>query len=259
MTGLLAFVCGKPGSGKSAFTKFLIRNIITNAEKDGAPIEGMMIFCGDPAQWKGLVPDQFIITPMIYEKFEAKKIDWWKDFYDKQQEFMAKNGRYCEWIVVIDDALLFSSMIRAGGNNFTSFEKVLSMYRVLKLRLIVTTQRTKGFTLTLRQFCSMFVFFPAAGSAEINDIFTQFGSGLWRDKKECQIQFESLATQKPHSFLIVNKRKQDADGAFKLNVQHLGETIIQKNARMQITVEDPQGLIPVPFGTADVEEDSGDE
>jgi hypothetical protein len=249
MTGLLAFVCGKPGSGKSAFTKFLIRNIITKAEEKGQPIEGLMVFCGDPQQWKGLIPDEMIITPTVYEQFEAKRKDWWKEFYDKQQEFMSKNGRYSEWIIIIDDALLFSSMIRAGGNNMTNFEKVLSMYRALRLRLIVTTQRTKGFTVALRQFCSMFVFFPAAGELEIRDIYSQFGSGIWTDKKACMQAFERLAAEKPHSFMMVNKRKQESDGSYAVKTEHLGETIIANNERMQITVEDPQGLMPVPFSS----------
>jgi hypothetical protein len=245
MTGMLAFLVGKPGSGKTGLTKFLIRARIKAAEKENEPVEGMMIFCADPQQWKGIFPDQLIITPDRYANMVKNGFDWWKNFYDKQQEFMAANNRYNRWIIIVDDALMFD-MIRAGGNQVTSFEKILTVYRALHLDLIVTTQKVRGFTPSLRQYCSLIAIFPAGGDQEIRDIYGQFGSGIWNDVKVCKGAMEDLMRKPRYTFMMVNKRKQDeTTGNYVVTIEKLTAKNVEANLKMQIQVENPDALIAV--------------
>ncbi len=247
MTGGLFFLTGKPGSGKSAFTKYLIRTIIRQNADKNEPIHGIVVFCGDPAQWKGILPQAFIITPGVYDLMLADGRNWFTDFYNKQQEYMSKHGTYTRWIIVVDDALLFSEIIKSGVNTQTPFEKFLSMHRALLAYCIVTTQRNKGFTKSLRNYATHLAFFPCAGDEEISDIYSQFGAGIWSDKKICKKEFNRLSKAKSHTFFFINKKKKNPDGSYFIEEKTLGPDVITGNENFVIKVAHPEGLLTVPF------------
>lgn len=252
MGGLVALLLGKPGSGKTAFAKFLIRNEIIKGYKgvDGRkPVEGITIFCADPAQWAQIVPEKCIITPKVLNDFNEGGVDWWDKFYGDQQEHLMKFGRYSKQIVVLDDIFFFPKMVKSGGNVTTKFEQALSMYRVMDLCLLVTAQRANCFTVSLRLNAYILGFFPLSGEAETDNAYKQFSEGLWDNKNQCRDDFHKLAALEKNSFVYVNKRRQIDGGGFEKRIERLTSQHIKGNELMKIVFENDEEMIPRPIPT----------
>lgn len=257
LKGFLALLIGRPGSGKTAFAKLLIRNLIQKGNKkvDGdEPLEGFVVFAADRSQWQGIVPQKCLIDPTGYdEQWKSQGIDWWEKFYNLQQENLTKNGKYSPWLIVVDDIFLFSDFMHAGGNRTTSFEKVLSMYRVWDTKIIVTSQRTVGFTKFMREFGFIFGFWSQTGKDAADKIYEQFGEGAWDNKDDCRDDFMKLSDEisvRPHQFIYINTRKGEK------RFENLGPEVVEMNAKFEVQFDNDAEIIPT-FAPPPPEKKSG--
>lgn len=247
MKGLLALLNGGLGCGKTAFAKVIIRNLIQKFAKSDAPVEGIFVFCGDPSQWTGIVPNVCVITPIFYNDFQKTGKDWWDEFYRIQQEKMKSTGKYSKMIVVVDDIFLFPGMVATGGNRTTPFERVLSMYRMMDLHVIVTAQRVKGYSKAIRDFAYVYAFWPRTGQEEIDTIYQQFGGGVWKNKDECRDEFRDLSKKLDRSFVYINKRRQSPGGEYEKQIKCLTPAQIEGNQKMKIEIENIEEMIAMPL------------